>query len=138
MLTEFTTPLVENKEQFKELVSKHKEELTYASLLNLGFQSIDNRTYDFPCYKGTTLIDSGEYQGTMVFVTPGGGYQPYEHYITYVSYGSCSGCDTLQAIIEYQDNNELSDEKLEQLFTLVLHMFQRMIKFPSYSESVTD
>jgi hypothetical protein len=47
-----------------------------------------------------TVIDDGDYQGTQLFLIPCKCYQPaeYEYLMTHVGYGSCSGCDTLQAI----------------------------------------
>ena len=49
---------------------------------------------------GITMIDNGDYQGTLLFMMPFDTYQPagYEYLMTYVGYGSCSGCDTLQRI----------------------------------------
>ena len=48
-----------------------------------------------------TEIDNGDYQGTLLYVIPADTYQPseWEYIMTCVSYGSCSGCDTLQAIL---------------------------------------
>lgn len=43
-------------------------------------------------------INDGDYQGTLVFVIAAGGYQPYEYWFVRVWYGSCSGCDSLEAI----------------------------------------
>lgn len=47
-----------------------------------------------------TIIDNGDYQGTLLFVIPYDNYQPSEceHIMTYIDYGSCSGCDALEAI----------------------------------------
>lgn len=52
-----------------------------------------------------TVVDNGEYQGTQLFLIPARTYQPseYEYLMTYVGYGSCSGCDTLQAIQGWSD-----------------------------------
>ena len=54
------------------------------------------------------VINDGDYQGTLLFIIPRLTYQPSEHdYImTHVNYGSCSGCDTLQAI---QDHPLIND-----------------------------
>lgn len=50
-----------------------------------------------------TVIDNGDYQGTILFVIPRRTYQPseYDYLLTYVNYGSCSGCDTLLSIQDY-------------------------------------
>lgn len=61
---------------------------------------------------GITMIDNGDYQGTLLFMLPFDTDQPaeYEYLMTYVGYGSCSGCDTLQRIqldeIYYNDETE--------------------------------
>ena len=48
-------------------------------------------------------VNFGNYQGTLVFVIGGTGYQPYDHYFTTVSYGSCSHCDAFAAADECYD-----------------------------------
>lgn len=47
-----------------------------------------------------TMIDNGDYQGTLLFMLPFDTCQPSEseYLMTFVGYGSCSGCDTLQSI----------------------------------------
>lgn len=47
-----------------------------------------------------TVIDNGNYQGTLMFLIPKDCYQPSEseYLLTFVDYGSCSGCDTLMGI----------------------------------------
>lgn len=48
-------------------------------------------------HERVTRIDHGHYQGTLVFVVGGEGYQPYRHWYVKVGYGSCSGCDALES-----------------------------------------
>lgn len=72
-------------------------------------------------------IDDGEYQGTLLFVIPADGYQPYDYWYVKVNYGSCSGCDTLMAILE-GDYGDTIDEKVDSLFTLALHIVQGLKK----------
>jgi hypothetical protein len=50
-----------------------------------------------------TVIDDGDYQGTQIFIIPTDTYQPSvkDYVMTDTYYGSCSGCDTLQAISGY-------------------------------------
>lgn len=61
---------------------------------------------------GITMIDNGDYQGTLLFMLPFDAYQPaeYEYLMTYVGYGSCSGCDTLQCI---QADDETEKEMVD-------------------------
>ena len=53
-----------------------------------------------------TVIDNGDYQGTVLFMIPRDTYQPSanDYLITYSWYGSCSGCDTLMEIQESGDS----------------------------------
>lgn len=57
-------------------------------------------------------IDDGDYQGTLVYVIGATGYQPTAYWYVKVGYGSCSGCDTLEAIRNYQDEKPSDDQIL--------------------------
>ena len=78
---------------------------------------------------GITLIDNGDYQGTQLFLIPFETYQPteYEYLMTHVSYGSCSGCDTLQAIQNW-GNNKLTDDQVTDFMKLCLDILTNTIK----------
>lgn len=67
-------------------------------------------------------IDDGDYQGTLVYVIGAQGYQPSDYWCARVEYGSCSGCDTLQALSD--EDNET--KKLDGLMTLALHIVQKL------------
>jgi hypothetical protein len=70
-------------------------------------------------------LDDGDYQGTLVYVIAEKRYQPSKYWYVMVDYGSCSGCDTLQAI---QDSNygKPTDEQVVDYMTLALHIVQGM------------
>ena len=74
-------------------------------------------------------IDDGDYQGTLVYVIGAKGYQPSKYWYVKVEYGSCSGCDTLQAIRDsgygYDTPNA---EQVKDYMTLALHIVQRLKK----------
>jgi hypothetical protein len=72
-------------------------------------------------------IDDGDYQGTLVYVIAAGGYQPDDYWYVKVGYGSCSGCDTLQAISGYSDEKP-TDSQIEQYMTLATHILQGLKK----------
>lgn len=74
-----------------------------------------------------TQINDGDYQGTLLFVIPLSTYQPceWEYLTTYVGYGSCSGCDTLLGISEY-DTGLPNKTQIEAYLTLCLHMVEHM------------
>lgn len=77
-------------------------------------------------------IDDGDYQGTLVFVIAEKGYQPSDYYYVKVWYGSCSGCDTLQAIQGYGD--EITEEEVAGVMTLALHIVQGLKKMGDHAE----
>lgn len=91
--------------------------------------------YDF---KKITEIDNGDYQGTLLYLIPENTYQPdeAEYLMTYVGYGSCSGCDTLQAIEMWEYDKEDDPEEYEKdkerfikdIMSLSLDLVQNTIK----------
>jgi len=76
-----------------------------------------------------TEIDNGDCQGTLIYLIPADSYQPCEHeyLMTYVGYGSCSGCDTLQAIQSWGDKL-LTDEQVKDFMTLCRDIVSNIIK----------
>lgn len=83
--------------------------------------------YDLPDPKRITEIDQGDYQGTLVYVIGATGYQPHDYWYVRVWYGSCSGCDTLQAIGEYS-HEKPTEKQINEYMTLALHIVQRLKK----------
>lgn len=78
-------------------------------------------------------IDDGDYQGTLIFVIGADGYQPSTYWYVKVGYGSCSGCDTLEAIRDFDDEAP-SAKQVDEYLTLALHVVQGLKKM---SEDVT-
>lgn len=82
----------------------------YRNLVGLLFDIVINpefggwNTYKFDT-KNILTIDDGDYQGTEIFILHKDVYQPdIEDYVyTNTYYGSCSGCDALLGINEYED-----------------------------------
>jgi len=68
-------------------------------------------------------IDDGDYQGTLLYVIGDTNYQPSGYWYVKVSYGSCSGCDTLQAIFDMP-----TEQQVKQYMTLALHVVQGLRK----------
>jgi hypothetical protein len=68
-------------------------------------------------------IDDGDYQGTLVFVIGSTGYQPSDYWNVMVGYGSCSGCDTLEAIRSWRDG-PVTERQLDDYMSLALHVVQ--------------
>lgn len=80
-----------------------------------------------------TEIDNGDYQGTLLYLIPFDTYQPSagEYLMTYVGYGSCSGCDTLQAIQGCSDGL-LTSEQVKDFMLLAKDILQNTIKPYNY------
>lgn len=103
--------------------------ITYTNILKVTLKAMFENydTYDdyeysnYPDYEHIHVIDDGDYQGTLLFVVPENTYQPYTYWIFRVSYGSCSYCDTLQGILDDEDDKE---QQIKDLITLALHMIQ--------------
>lgn len=88
------------------------------------------REFDYgvgPDPERVTVIDHGDYQGTRVWVVATQGYQPYTYYVAKVGYGSCSGCDTYEAIRSYSSDKP-TEEQARDYATLALHMVQSMVE----------
>lgn len=75
-----------------------------------------------------TEIDESEYQGTKLFVIGEEGYQPSDYLTIKVYYGSCSACDTLQRINDYDFGESKKQDKtiVDDYMTLCLHLVQQM------------
>lgn len=84
----------------------------------------DEDAYDTPDPSRIHVIDDGDYQGTRLFIVGASGYQPTAYWSIFVNYGSCSGCDTFQAIGGY--SSDVSEEQAGEYYTLMLHMAQSM------------
>lgn len=118
----------ENKEKLREFLKMQKGlyQCEYLDLVIAVVEHVLNPSdndYDFKWdSKNITMIDNGDYQGTLLFLIPQDTYQPYEYdyLITYVNYGSCSGCDTLMSIqsSEICDEDYLTDEQVKDYMVL--------------------
>ncbi len=129
MIREFTDKFVAAEAAVKERI-RETPPGDYESIVRIVIETISNGEAEYgdrewPDPERIHSIDDGDYQGTLVFVIAATGYQPYTYWCTLVSYGSCSGCDTLQAIRCYSDE-PLDDEQVQDYWTLALHVAQRL------------
>lgn len=104
------------------LKTKHPE--NYKDLVVMVVKTLSEiGTYYYPDSTRVHEIDDGKYQGTLVYVIAAEGYQPNKYWFVKVSYGSCSGCDTLQAISGYSSEPP-TDEQVKDYMSLMLHIVQ--------------
>lgn len=75
-----------------------------------------------------TVVDNGDYLGTQLFLIPMNTYAPgeFEYLMTYVGYGSCSGCDTLLRIQDWNAGVPTS-QQLEDYMKLCKDLITNMI-----------
>lgn len=109
----------------------------YDKILELLIKKVINpylveKVESYPMSKGLsvkniTKIDDCEYQGTQIYIIPFNTYNPdIEDYIyTHNYYGSCSGCDTLLNISNY-DEGLPTDEQVKGYMSIALHLLQKM------------
>jgi len=124
MIQEFVKAWESRKGEIEAMFrAKHPED--YAEIVKavVMILNADSEDYDRPDPERITGIDHGHYQGTLLFVIAGSGYQPDNFWFVKVGYGSCSGCDTLERIRDYDDAPP-SDEQVADYMTLALHIVQ--------------
>ena len=131
----------ENRGILYNAIRSHDIGFQYVDLVKLAIDCIlnhsadDEEDYEYPSKwdtKNITVIDNGDYQGTLLFMIPAKCYQPSEceYLLTYAGYGSCSGCDALLSIVEFAD--EMTDEKAKDLLMLCKHLIENIVKPYNY------
>lgn len=130
--------------EFVESWDKHKDELKdffknntqsnysdYEDIVKLLFEKVINVDLEYDSEKFDTenikVIDDGDYQGTRILILHKNSYQPNisEYVYTHTYYGSCSGCDTLQAILDWNYDKKPNEQQVEDLMQLALHLLQK-------------
>ena len=131
MITELVKQWEENKHKLEEYFKTTKQDkyCSYEAIVRKVFEICIPKATNYNGWdlEKMTIIDDGDYQGTQIFIVSTDNYQPsVEDYVmTNTYYGSCSGCDTLQAISEY-DYSLPTDEQVEEDMTLALHLVQKL------------
>ncbi len=131
MISEYMKVFLEHEAEVKAKLASYEElELWSDGYLKLARIIVETLAEHYPKYS-TPLpeldperiqeIDWGNYQGTLLYVIGAEGYQPSEFFTMVVDYGSCSGCDTLQSILNEKD-------PVPDLFTLCRNMLSSMHK----------
>lgn len=133
MIKEFCLAWEKNKDKLEEYFknTKQDEYSEYMDLVGLLFDIVinpelggwDTNKFDT---KNILKIDDGDYQGTEIYILHRDVYQPgIEDYVyTNTYYGSCSGCDALLGINEYEDGVP-SDSQVNDYMDLCLHLLQK-------------
>lgn len=104
---------------------KYLLSLVVEHILNPGLLSYEPKWST----RNITIIDNGDYQGTLMFLIPRDCYQPSEseYLLTFVHYGSCSGCDTLLGIQDW-NNAPPTEQQLKDYMTLCKDLVANMVK----------
>lgn len=135
-----------NKDKLRKDIEDNFAEYNNASYKDLVVKVVDIIFNDEDDYyddkfdsENIAEIDNGDYQETLLYIIPQDTYQPSEseYLMTYVGYGSCSGCDTLQAIQmwSFDDEGVRGDEKeqfIKDMLGLCLNLVQNTIKPYNY------
>ena len=108
---------------------------SYTSILKKIFELVITKA---PSYGGwnnswdvtnMTVLDHGDYQGTLIYIIPVDTYQPSvsDYIMTNNYYGSCTGCDSLQMINDGGWDDKLPNkQQIQDYMTLSLHLVQKM------------
>jgi hypothetical protein len=126
MIKKFIRRFDAKRDELREHFRKHEPD-SYMDIVKEVVKAIGNPDdYCSPDPERIHVIDDGDYQGTLVFVIGGTGYQPSTYWYVTWGYGSCSGCDTLQAIRDDGPYNreEPTKEQLDEYMMVALHILQ--------------
>jgi len=131
MIEKFTKRWFERKDTVQEKFEA-KLPSSYSDIVLAVVEMLnDEGEYETPDPARIHEIDDGDYQGTLVYVIGAAIYQPSTYWYVKVGYGSCSVCDTLQAILDGDWGLETEEEKkawkdkaVSKLMTLALHIVQ--------------
>lgn len=142
MLKSFVQKWDSNKDKLRDVLSRKTNNIDYKTLVELTFEVIYNEgTNDAGLdIKSITEIDNGNYQGTLLYLIPFDYYQPdaCDYLMTYVGYGSCSVCDTLKSILDWDEDEDEDEDKLltskqvDELMTLCKDIITNTIKPYNY------
>ena len=131
MIKGFGEKWYKNKDKLEDYIKNHGQSdyCSYNDLVKLVIHFIindeNNDNYDNYDEENLIEINDGDYQGTLIFITHLNTYQPdeYEYIQTFVNYGSCSYCDTLLGISNYEDGKP-SESQVEDYMMLCLHLLE--------------
>jgi hypothetical protein len=127
MIEAFVTKWEDRKDVLRQQFAAAHPDSYQAIVKEVAKLMASDNEYDSPDPENIKELDFGHYQGSLVYVIPAGGYQPSDFWYVIVGYGSCSGCDTLEAIRGYSDDAP-TPEQVGEYMTLALHIVQGLKK----------
>lgn len=126
MIQKFVDRYTANKDKLEEKLSKQHPD-SYADLVREVVHLLhSDDEYSSPDPDRIHQIDDGDYQGTLLFIIADSSYQPNTYWSVKIFYGSCSGCDTLEAIRAYSYDKAPTKEQIKDYMTLCLHIVQKL------------
>lgn len=135
MIQDFVDAWLERKDIYEDWIKSLNQEerrwsLSYSDLVKklievvINPYLIDSTELDY--FEGydidkMTIIDDGEYQGTLIFIIPEDTYQPdvSDYIYTTINYGSCTVCDALECALSQE-----KEDCIKQLMTISLHLIE--------------
>lgn len=124
-----------NKDKLRKALSERTDlnSCSYEDLVKLTFETIYNgyeKIQDTLDLDNITVIDDGDYQGTLFFMIPYDTYQPGpgEYVMTHIYYGSCSHCDALQSIQDYWSEDGPTEEQISGFMSICEDLVCNAIK----------
>ena len=131
MIKYFVKAWDNNKENLREYFKNNKQEEycnIYENILKAIIDNVLNKENVKFVSDDIDVIDYGDYQGTQIITFHVDTYQPTvdDTFYTSVYYGSCSVCDTLQAICSWNYDKLPTEEQLNDYMELALDMIQNI------------
>lgn len=122
MLKEWVDAFMEAKDGLRRDYAEHPPE-SYDDIVMRTVRAVGEKMGGFtvPDCDEITVVNDGEWQGTLVYIIPEEGYQPREYWYVRVGYGSCSWCD---AFLGIEQGGGTSDEKVDDYMAMSLHVVQ--------------
>ena len=121
-----------NKGLLEEKLRTKPMNYKYKDLVKLTFDTIYNSDeYEYNKIRLFKTIGGVDYRGDLVFMLSFGfnDEEVDSLLLTYVEYGSCCGCDTLQRITAFSEENDKPDEsQLKDLMLLCKDIITNTVK----------
>ena len=136
MIKKFVERWEERKTELEDLF-KRKHPENYHELVKSVIKILEeDSNFDGPSSEDTRELDFGGCNGLLMYIIPEKGGYPDAFWYLLVRYGSCSGCDTLKQIKNYEDPEFPNEQQVKDYMTLALHVVQGIKVLDSESISM--